>query len=411
MTRTYVQISWGFTAGAVLGLVVTLPLFAAEREQFNVEGLDRARGPFVGQLELITEGSKLQVVRSVRFRDGGSETTSGVGRRQGNQIRASLQLAVGAEGALRGRSSKTVELRLRLDRSGRCQTRCLEGRSILSKGHGAHPGKELSFAADLGPKGATDGSKKSAKKLQSEHFLERFEGVPFVKGKGDAREIEGNDPEQGALGDCYLVAAMIAVARSDPKVIRRMITSKGGGKYSVKLSGLGSWGRDVSLTVDDTFPSTGKGRRKMLAYVSSTDRKTVRGTKFYELWPSLLEKAYATHKGSFAKIEGGHSDGPFEFISGKSASSYYTFFRNGKDIATLIRNARAKGYPICVGTKSDTGKLGRRLNVTGNHVYVLWGVKGGRYQLYNPWASSHPSRTVTAAEIQKLASHVYVGEF
>jgi hypothetical protein len=409
MTDSKTRVLLGFATGALLGLVMVLPAFAGETERFNVEGLDTARGPFVGQVELIPQGRDLQVVRTIRFRAGGKERLSGKGQRKGTRIRAQLLRAAGARGVLVGQASSQVELRLVVDRGGRCRTRCFNGARTLSRGHGALPGRELTFLSNLEPKGA--GKAKKGDHLQREHFVERFEGVPFVRGKGDRVQIDGNDPEQGALGDCYLVAAMIAVARSDPGVIRRMITAGRGGKYTVRLHGLGSWGTDKVIALDDTFPSLGKGRMKNLAYASSSDRRTVKEKTLYELWPSLIEKAYAQHKGGFAKIKGGHSDGPFEFFSGKPASSYYTFFRSGSDLAKLIRNARAKGYPVCVGMKNDTGALGRKLSVTGCHVYVLWGVKGGRYQLYNPWQSGHPSRPVTASELGKLASHIYVGEF
>jgi hypothetical protein len=420
MTNPYLKISLGFAAGAFLGLATVAPLIA-DTERFEVEGLDKKRGPFVGHVDLTSsEGAKLQVVRTVVFSQGGSESLSGSGQRRGAEVRAQLLRATGATGALTGKKATELELQLLLNAKGRCQTRLVEGKSLISRGEGAHPGKALSFLADLGPKGAT-----KDKKLQSEHYVERFEGTPFVKGKGDKGQIDPNDPAQGALGDCYLIAAMIAVARTDPGVIRKMITTQGGGKYTVRLHGVGTWGGDVTVSLDDKFPSTGKGRMKMMAYVSSSDRKvttktlttkTKKGktktkTTLYELWPSLIEKAYAKQQGGFAKIEGGHADNPFEFLSGKSATSYYPFFRTTNQINGLIRNAIKKGYPICVGMKNNVGKLGRKLNITGNHCYVLVAEKGGYFKLYNPWQSSHPTRSINASELRKLSTLIYIGEF
>jgi hypothetical protein len=396
-------------AGALLGALFALPALATDSERYRMEGVDRTRGPFMGLVQLTAEGDSLRVVREVRFRNGDSERLSGVGNRSGGLLQAELARAVGAAGRLSGGQSSAIQLSLRLLERGFVESECREGGKAISRGHGERDvstprvGARQLDPADLGPK--------TAGRLQSDYAVARFRGVPFVKGAKDTVQIDPNDPEQGALGDCYLVAAMIAVAKTDPGVIRRMITSRGGGNYTVRLKGLGGWGSTANVKINDRFPATGKGKAKLPAYVSSSDRQQKGSTKLFELWPSLIEKAYATNQGGFAKIVGGHSDGPFAFMSGKSSPSYQTWWRSTKEIQSLIDTARMKGHPVCVGMKNDTGKLGRRLSVVGCHVYVLWGKTGGRYQLYNPWQSSHPSRPVTATELGKLASHIYVGEF
>lgn len=410
MTSNTLRIGLGFAAGAIMGLVVVAPAFAGER--FNVEGLDRVRGAFVGHIELNETQGKIEVLRSIRFQKGGTLQLRGTGQRRGEQLRVRFEALKGATDVLKGKEAGgDLQLQLRLSGS-RCWTRCLEGEQVVSRGHGAHPGQELTFAKDLGPKGVGTGkgAGKGAGKLQAEHKVGTFSGLAFIKGKKDTREIHPNDPEQGGLGDCYLISAMIALARSKPYVIRRLIRTNDDGTYTVRLYGLGTWGGDVDVKLDSTFPAQGRNKN-LFVYGSSSDTKVLDGETLYELWPSLIEKAYAKHRGSYSKIVGGHADVPFEFLSGESASSYLTFFRSTKAIATLIKNARAKGYPICVGTKGDTGKLGARVNVVGSHVYVLWAVKDGGYKLYNPWQSSHPSRALTAAELGKLTSHIYVGEF
>ena len=57
----------------------------------------------------------------------------------------------------------------------------------------------------------------------------------------------------------------------------------------------GQW---EEVTVDDYLPCRGDGRS--LYFISSSDP--------LEFWPSLLEKAYAKFKGSYADIGGGRSD-------------------------------------------------------------------------------------------------------
>lgn len=413
MTSNALRIGMGFAAGALLGLVVVAPAFASER--FNVKGLDRVHGPYVGQIELTEAKGKLEVVRSIRFEKGGELQLRGAAERRGGQIRANLSLAAGAAGAIRGAEAGQVQLQVRLQ-GARCWTRCVEGEQVVARGHGAHPGQELIFAEDLGPKGVGKGKGKGKGKgnkkgqLQSEYEDHNFRGLAFIRGKGDAREIHPNDPEQGALGDCYLLAAMIAIAHTKPHMIRKLITSKEDGSFSVRLHGLSFWGGNVDIDVDDAFPTVTK-KHPDFAYGGSSDTLVVKGKTYRELWPSLLEKAYAKHKGGYAKIEGGHSHVPFRFFSGKSGLSYQTFFRSAAGIKSILQNAKDKGYPICVGTKNDTGKLGKRTNLVGNHAYVVWRVKGGKFTLYNPWQRDHPNRAYTAAEIKKLTSHLYIGKF
>src|SRR5262245_40584401 len=48
-------------------------------------------------------------------------------------------------------------------------------------------------------------------------------GDAFIQGFGDANEIDANDVGQGQLGDCYLMASMVALAHSDPQRIRNLI--------------------------------------------------------------------------------------------------------------------------------------------------------------------------------------------
>ena len=45
----------------------------------------------------------------------------------------------------------------------------------------------------------------------------------FEKGKLDAADIDPNDVEQGAIGDCYFMSAIAAVAQANPQAIKNLI--------------------------------------------------------------------------------------------------------------------------------------------------------------------------------------------
>jgi Bacterial Ig-like domain/Calpain family cysteine protease len=132
-----------------------------------------------------------------------------------------------------------------------------------------------------------------------------IQGSLFAYGANDSVEIAYNDAIQGGLSDCYLMAAMAAVALHRPQVIRSMFHDNGNGTYDVTFFDPLSLSLNnpyKKVTVDADLPIYDDiNNTKPLLYGKSAD-KTTSG---YELWPSLLEKAYALAFGgkSYTGIE------------------------------------------------------------------------------------------------------------
>lgn len=119
-------------------------------------------------------------------------------------------------------------------------------------------------------------------------------GTPFIRGEGDRNDIDPNDVKQGNLGDCYVFGAMAAIARQNPEAIRNAIKDNGNGTYTVNFRGL-----DRQVTVDGNFPQ----RNGENIYGSGGDRDNQGNT---ELWPMLIEKAWAKLNGGYENIAGGN---------------------------------------------------------------------------------------------------------
>jgi hypothetical protein len=97
-----------------------------------------------------------------------------------------------------------------------------------------------------------------------------------------------------------MLAALAAIARANPSLIRNMIKDNGDGTYNVTLYIQDNFWSSRSpkvVKVKSTFPANNGNP----AYSQIGDR----GKKGPELWVMLIEKAYAMSKGGYDDIEGG----------------------------------------------------------------------------------------------------------
>ena len=124
------------------------------------------------------------------------------------------------------------------------------------------------------------------------HELKAFKGKRPQLFEG---EIEPNDLCQGAVGDCWLVAAF-ACASEFPDAVRRMFVTREynpRGLYKVRIFDPIKK-KFVIVKVDDRIPCK-KGTHKP-RFMSPNGN---------ELWAIILEKAYAKFCGSYAALDGG----------------------------------------------------------------------------------------------------------
>ena len=125
------------------------------------------------------------------------------------------------------------------------------------------------------------------------------------------REPIPDDVNQGAIGDCYLVAALAAIAASTPGEIYNMIKDNGDGTVNVRM-----------------FDPTGGGAPTAKYFTIQKSLVTNGRHSEGALWVPLLEKAYATMgvvpggkvSKSYAKMgDGGGSDVAFLILTGRVA--------------------------------------------------------------------------------------------
>lgn len=219
-------------------------------------------------------------------------------------------------------------------------------------------------------------------------------GTVAVKGEGDAHEIDPNDVEQGALGDCYFVAQLAAQAKTNPGRIKDLIKDNGNGTFTVTLhlkDAAQPWKRVATpIVVDGQFPQKDGG----VAYAKPGDR----GSTGPELWVMLIEKAFAKHSGSYELIRGSKTkDGDvFGMMSGTNSGTISLGM--GADVLLQrLSAALANGQAVSFGAKNKNTadealqNEAKTAGVVLNHAYSLLGVdaKQRTVDLRNPWGVRH----------------------
>jgi hypothetical protein len=108
-----------------------------------------------------------------------------------------------------------------------------------------------------------------------------------------------NDIGQGGLGDCWFLSAMSVVAFTRPDLLKKLFHPK-----SIEYSDKGIYvirffkgGRNRITYIDDFFPVKRDGR-SVFCQVFSENGST-------ELWPIMLEKAFAKIHNSYEALDGG----------------------------------------------------------------------------------------------------------
>ncbi|MCA8920562.1 MAG: hypothetical protein KDD82_02065 [Planctomycetes bacterium] len=377
-------------------------------DTYEVTGAD-PRGPFEGTIEVRPPTDGAYPVRiSLRYASGRRLNLSGSGRLHSETpwsrtLEAEFGTTGGMTSALRGREER-AQYRL-----------LLQQHKDLPDWHAWVFSDGGATIVDLsGPPPPPEPERRPEPRPKTPRITgtAAFAGRPFILGAGDGREVHPNDPRQGSTGDCYVISALIATARTDPQVIRNLIKDRGDGTYSIHFTDIGTFWQDSTQVVNREFPYVLSKGTRLPVYAKFGDTEVRDGVTHYELWAPMIEKAYAQYWGGYSKIgNGGFPSGVLTALSGKRSSIYFTHLVTVGGIDRLLREAIERGNPVCVSTVGSLGEAGARLNLVEGHAYALWGRSGERYQLYNPWGSRHLSQPLSAAEINRHFDAIFVGRF
>jgi hypothetical protein len=225
-------------------------------------------------------------------------------------------------------------------------------------------------------------------------------GTAFVAGAGDGGEVAIDDVSQGGLANCYFMALLAAIARVRPDLIRDMISENSDGTYTVHFRALPSeCATSADVVVDKEFWMRADSQTPAFAEFGDV------GKSGPELWPMLIEKAFATACGSYRKIEASKQDTDVAYEAMTGAEPTYIHIDEVAE-ATILPAIRAhfkQGKPVNFFARSKG--LDRAAGVIGDHAYALKDLQGDTLSLYNPWRFRHLD-SVDVAMLKKNFAHV-----
>lgn len=166
----------------------------------------------------------------------------------------------------------------------------------------------------------------------------QWEGPLAARGVGDDHAFHRNDVLQGHIGNCYLIAAIQAIADVAPGLLAALCHANDNGTWTVRLPS----GRRTVVSPDVVVDVHGE---------AIFARRPPDGE--VELWPMLLEKAYAQLHGGWSDIVWGRTHDAVELLTG--APGHIVDGRD-LDVAYLARWRRAGAAMVCKTLRVPSGR-------------------------------------------------------
>ena len=175
-----------------------------------------------------------------------------------------------------------------------------------------------------------------------------FANLPLFASTGPSSQ----DISQGAVGDCWLMAALGAAAKSNPNSIIQTVVNLGDGTFAVELGGF-YYRVDADLPTINPFSNT-------LQFAGLGQQNS--------LWVSIVEKAYAFHRfglNTYQSLNSGWPSTAFGQLGALNAAQ--VTFNNGTAALNYIQNElnQGKGVAVCV-LNPPAG-----VPLVGTHCYIV----------------------------------------
>ncbi len=235
------------------------------------------------------------------------------------------------------------------------------------------------------------------------------------KGKYQPLFVDVNDVEQGRVANCEFLANMAALARTNPDGMTKYIRPKENGVYEVIIyvnsqpnaqGGKGSK-TPITPTVDDILPPSNYGKSAF----AQQGEVTVGGK--VELLLMLIEKAYATYKGTYDASLWSKPEEAISQLTGNNSDTYNTDKFSDRQVANIINSALVKSLSVITATPAmseNTKERAANINpgITEKTTYNVKKVDPSSLtiSLQSSWGSAYDVNNLSISEFRRFFHRV-----
>ena len=227
-------------------------------------------------------------------------------------------------------------------------------------------------------------------------IFKQIKGELYVRKPNESNAVKPSDVHQGNMGDCYFLASVAALAKTNPEMIKQMIQQNKDGSFTVRFTSQQVAPNKVfqsynDLPIKDRFVTV----QNNFAYEQGAGN-TLGAKPSPDLWPLVLEKAFSKDVGSYATAGGGG-------FAAKVLTNYLgvanteTALLAQQDRGQLKQALGQSGTrPTVASTVTMESKVAAKAaayNIYPSHAYAVLGTSMGEAKgkpvmmvnLYNPW--------------------------